>query len=193
MINGISAFEYVTILVSIILGLGITFILSSFSDLLFHHSQVKFYWPHTVWIFFLLFLFVQDWFVTYQLKDRQEWTLPSVLFVLIYPSVLFMCARMLMPDEDLSKEKDLKQFYEKEFPIIFKLFSIGILLSMLFNIYLLKVSMVSQIPIFVFLIIISYIGWKKIKSSWVHQLLGALILVGVAVSVYLEKSTWVIR
>ena len=191
--NAISAFEYVTILVSIILGLGMTFILSSFSDLLFHHSQVKFYWPHTVWIFFLLFLFVQDWFVTYQLKDREEWTLPSVLFVLIYPSVLFMCARMLMPDEDLNKEKDLKQFYEKEFPIIFKLFSIGILLSILFNIYLLHVSMMSQIPLLIFLCIILYIGWKRVKSSWVHQILAALILVGAAVSVYLEKSSWVIR
>lgn len=193
MMNQISAFEYVSILVSIILGLGITFILSSFSDLIFHHKSVKFYWPHTVWIFFLLFLHVQDWFITYQLKDTPEWTLPSVLFVLIYPCLLFMCARMLMPDEDLNKEKNLKDFYEKEYAIIFRIFSIAILLSILFNMYLLHATALSQLPLFLFFSIVLIISLLKIKNSIVHQILAVLIVLGVFISVYLEKSSWVIR
>lgn len=49
-VNQISAFEYVSILVSIILGLGITQIISSFTDLLYHYKEIKFYWPHTLWV-----------------------------------------------------------------------------------------------------------------------------------------------
>jgi hypothetical protein len=193
MLNSISAFEYVTILVSIILGLGITFILSSFSDLLFHYAEVRFYWPHTIWIFFLLFLHVQDWVITYQLKDKAIWTLPSVLFVLLYPSVLFMCARMLMPDEDKEKKKDLKQFYEKEYPIIFKIFSAAILLSIFFNLILLNQDLISQLPLLIFLLTIIVIAFKKINSHTVHQLLAIVISAGVVISVFLEKNNWVIR
>lgn len=191
--NAISAFEYVSILVSIILGLGITFILSSFSDLLFHQGNVRFYTPHTIWIFFLLFLQIQDWFITYQLRDRKEWTLPSVLFVLMYPALLFMCSRMLMPEENKEVVKDLKLFYEKEYPIIFKLFSLAIFVSILFNIFLLKESVAGQFHLFVFLGIVLFIAYKKVQNKIVHQLLAFLILMGVIISVYLEKDSWVIR
>ena len=95
--NQISPFEYVSILVSIILGLGITQILSSFSDLLYNHKKVKFYLPHSIWVIFVLFLHIQDWFVTYQLKDKMIWELPELVFILLYPIMLFMAAKMLIP------------------------------------------------------------------------------------------------
>ena len=51
--SNINPFEYVSILISIILGLGITQILSAFTDLLYDYKKVKFYWPHLLWIGFL--------------------------------------------------------------------------------------------------------------------------------------------
>ncbi len=54
--NQISPFEYISILVSIILGLGITQILSAFTDLLYNYKKVKFYWPQLLWVLFILFL-----------------------------------------------------------------------------------------------------------------------------------------
>ena len=106
--NQINPFEYVSILVSIILGLGITQILSSFSDLLYHYKTVKFYWPHTTWILFILFLHIQDWFITYQLKDKTVWRLPELLFILLYPVTLFMTAKMLLPTNENEEKANIK-------------------------------------------------------------------------------------
>ena len=59
--NPINPFEYVSILISIILGLGITQILSSFSDLIYHHKKGKIL-PATHHLdSFFLFLHIQDW------------------------------------------------------------------------------------------------------------------------------------
>ncbi len=60
----ISAFEYVTVLISIILGLGITQILTGIADLFQKSDRVKFYWPHILWVLFVLILHIQEWWVT---------------------------------------------------------------------------------------------------------------------------------
>jgi hypothetical protein len=54
-------FEYVIVLIFIILGLGITQIGSGVADLIHNSDRVKVYWPHTLWIIFVFFLHLQEW------------------------------------------------------------------------------------------------------------------------------------
>lgn len=86
----ISAFEYVTVLISIILGLGITQILTGIADLIHKSERAKVYWPHLIWILFVLLLHIQEWWVTYELKNYQSWRLPTFLFNMAYPVNLFV-------------------------------------------------------------------------------------------------------
>ncbi len=120
--NPVNPFEYVSILVSIILGLGITQLLSAFSDLLYHYQKVKFYWPHTLWVIFILFLHIQDWFIMYQLQTMKVWSLPTMMFILAYPVTLFICAKLLLPTNELEERSDMKKFYFSQFPLFFPLF-----------------------------------------------------------------------
>jgi hypothetical protein len=191
--NPINPFEYVSILISIILGLGITQILSSFSDLLYHHKKVKFYPPHTVWVLFVLFLHIQDWFVTYQIKDKPAWSLPELVFILLYPITLFIAAKMLLPTNNEEERFDMKVFYFSQFPMIFLLISISILLSILFNIFFLKASQWQQMPLLVFMAATATLSFKKIQNETVHKLFAICILMAVVLSVVLEKSVWVIK
>ena len=191
--NPINPFEYVSILISIILGLGVTQLLSSFSDLLYHHKKVKFYPPHTVWILFVLFLHIQDWFVTYQIKDKPAWSLPELVFILLYPITLFITAKMLLPTNNEEERFDMKVFYFSQFPIIFLLISLSILLSILFNILFLKASIVQQIPLLVFMAATATLSFKKITNEAIHKLFALIILMAVVLSVVLEKNVWVIK
>src|SRR5579872_4509431 len=93
----ISAFEYVTVFISIILGLGVTQILTGIADLVHQNERVKIYSPHLVWVFLVLVLHVQEWWVTFQLRSYGPWRLPVFLFILLYPVVLFILARLLFP------------------------------------------------------------------------------------------------
>jgi len=111
MVNSISAFEYVTILISIILGLGITQILSSLAEIIYDYGQVKFFWVHTIWVILILYIHIQEWFILYELKDYSLWKLPVFLFVLLYPITLYLAAKMLFPVIDKGQMIDLKSFF----------------------------------------------------------------------------------
>jgi hypothetical protein len=191
--NQISAFEYVSILISIILGLGITQILSSFSDLLYNHKHVKFYWPHLIWIVFILFLHFQDWFITYQVKDIKVWSLPKLLFIIAYPITLFLCAKMLLPTNETEEREDMKKFYFSQFPVIFILVGISILFSLIFNFTFLGMSVKDQLLQCVFLATISYFSIAKIKSNLLHKILSITILIATLVSILFENNEWVIN
>lgn len=191
--NQISAFEYVSILVSIILGLGITQLLTSLGNVLHHYKVVRSYWPHTIWVSFILFLHIQDWFITYQLRQKQEWQLAEVMFVLLYPIVLYIITKIILPEKGRKKVQALENYYYLKSPIIFTLLSMAIALSILFNIFLLDNSLASQWALLAFFGITAYFAISGNTNPLLHKIFALLVLAGTLVSVYLEKAEWVIR
>src|SRR5689334_16712007 len=111
----ISAFEYITVFISIILGLGVTQILTGIADLVHQSGRVKVYWPHLVWVLLVLVLHVLEWYITFDLRTFNAWRLPVFLFVLLYPIVLFVTARLLFPFGLSDEMVDLKEFYYKNY------------------------------------------------------------------------------
>ena len=191
--NQISPFEYVSILVSIILGLGITQILSAFSDLLYNYKKVGFYWPHTFWIVFILFLHIQDWFITYQLKDKPVWHLRELFFILLYPVSLFCVAKMLLPTNEREERDDMKLFYKSQYPLIFIIVAISIFISILFNYIFLMESLLQQIQLLIFLSVMLYTALKKVENEMLHKAIAITIISASLVSVILEENVWIIK
>jgi hypothetical protein len=191
--NQISPFEYVSILVSIILGLGITQILSAFSDLLYSYKKVRFYWPHTLWIVFILFLHIQDWFITYQLKDKPVWHLPELVFILLYPVSLFCVAKMLLPTNEREERNNMKLFYKSQYPLLFIIVGISIFISILFNYFFLMENTLQQIPLLIFLSAMFYTALKKIENEILHKAIAIAIIAASLLSVVLEENVWVIK
>ncbi|MEM9173395.1 MAG: hypothetical protein AAGA84_11905 [Pseudomonadota bacterium] len=82
-----SHFEYVAVMMSIIMGLGIIRLLSSL-DSVFSKDR---YWPHALWVFSLFWLHVQNWWGLWEL--RQVTFNVLIYSVLIcYASVLYLSA-----------------------------------------------------------------------------------------------------
>jgi len=94
-------FEYVTVLISIILGMGITQIVSGLADIIRKWNQVKLYWPHLMWIVFVFFLHIQKWWVLYDIRFITVWMLSTFLFTILYPINLFILARILFHGEHM--------------------------------------------------------------------------------------------
>jgi hypothetical protein len=191
--NPINPFEYVSILISIILGLGMTQLLASFSDLLYNFKKIKFYWPHTLWIVFVLFLHVQDWFITYKLKDRWTWDLPELFFVLLYPITLFMVAKLLLPTSDSEEKQNMKLFYKSQYPILFFVVSICVLISILFNLYFLNETVLHQIPLIILFLTVLFLSLRKTNSEIIHNSLAITLICFSIITTIIEKNIWVIK
>lgn len=189
----ISAFEYVTVLISIVLSLGITQILTGVASLIKKYNKVIVYWPHLIWILFVLLLHIQEWWVTYELKPYSPWRLPVFLFIMMYPINLFVLARLLLPDKLKGKVIDLKVFYYKNYRKIFLLLILSAVLSVIYNLFILNLAFSEQILQILLILVISLVAVKNYKSEWIHKALSIVILVTLVISIVIEWNVWLIE
>lgn len=167
-------FEYVSVLISIVLGLGITQIVSGLADIIHQWNRVKLYWPHLMWIVFTFFLHIQEWWVLFDLRTLEEWKLPTFLFIILYPINLFILARILFPTAG-TDSVDFKVFYFENFRKFFVWAVILIALSMIDNLLLNCYSWTDQ-PVHIFLLIaLPYFIFMNFRQEWLHKLAVILL------------------
>jgi len=113
-----SAFDYLSVLLSIILGLGITQILTALGRLIRQRERVVGYWPAWLWSLNLLLIHVQMWWAMFELRDRPEWTFLAFGVVLLQPVVLYMAAALVLPADD-DDRLYLREHYHRQAPWLF--------------------------------------------------------------------------
>ena len=120
------AFEYLSVLISIILALGMTRVLAGVGEMLQARSRRHIYWVHAVWIVNLFLYLVIAWWIFYRWRDQQPWNFYLFLFVLISPTILYLASLLLFPREaDVETIIDYKTHYyanHRAFFILFALF-----------------------------------------------------------------------
>jgi len=104
-------FSYLTVLLSIILGLAITQVLKGFRGLLLTRARVRFYWPTVLWCFTLLLIFVQSWWAMFGLRKVVVWTFPAFSLPLAQTILEYMLAATVLPDFFGASNIDLKEHY----------------------------------------------------------------------------------
>ncbi|CAN5500224.1 hypothetical protein BH10BAC4_BH10BAC4_16160 [soil metagenome] len=185
-------FEYVSVMISIILGLGITQIMTGVADLVHQWGKVKLYWPHLLWIVLVFVLHIQEWWETYELRVFESWRLPTFLFFSLYPVNLFILARILFPFNPQEGDVvDLKQFYFKNYRKFFLSFMILIILSIISNIIVHGFTYDQLIHLSLFL----FTGWialSNYQQEWLHKLVAASLLLIFIVIIIANWNNWLI-
>jgi hypothetical protein len=103
-------FNYLAVLISIVLGLGITQLLSGFGRWLEHRASVRVYAPSIVWAGLLLIIHVQTWWSMFGLRENETWTFVEFSIVLLQPILLFLLATLVLPG-NASPEQNLRANY----------------------------------------------------------------------------------
>jgi hypothetical protein len=121
-----AAFEYLSVLISIILALAMTRVLGGVGEMLQARSQRHIYWVHVIWIINLFLYLVVEWWIFYRWRNQQPWTFLLFIFVLIGPTLLYLASILLFPREAaLDESVDYKTHYyanHRAFFIIFGLY-----------------------------------------------------------------------
>ena len=105
------AFSYLSVLLSIILGLAITQILQGFRDLMQARSRLRLYWPSLVWAILLLVICVQEWWAMFGLRDYKPWTFAGFSMVLAQTIGTYLAAALVLPDVRGDEPIDLRAHY----------------------------------------------------------------------------------
>jgi len=123
-------FSYLSVLLSIILGLAITQVLKGFRGILLARSHVRMYWPVLLWAIGLLAMCGQSWWANFGLREVVEWTFGQFAIVLLQMVFTYMLSALVFPDFFGDQVVDLRQHYYAHVRWFFGLF-IAVLLTSL--------------------------------------------------------------
>jgi len=106
-------FRWVAVGLSMILGLGVTRLLTSAVTVFRSRHHVDIHWIPFVWAASIFVLQVQFWWAVIELAQLVDvWTLPAFLLLLSIPLLLFAAAAMVLPLNELDEgENLLLEFY----------------------------------------------------------------------------------
>src|SRR5437868_9254551 len=96
------AFEYLSVLISIILALGMTRVLGGVGEMLQARSHRRIYWVHAIWIVNLFLYLVIAWWIFYRWRNQQPWTFYLFVFVLFLLTILYLVSFILFPSVSAS-------------------------------------------------------------------------------------------
>jgi hypothetical protein len=123
-------FSYLSVLLSIILGLAITQVLKGFRGILLARSRVRMYWPVLLWAIGLLAMCVQGWWANFGLREVVEWTFAQFAVVLLQMVFTYMLTALVFPDFFGEQSVDLRQHYYAHVRWFFGLFIAALITSL---------------------------------------------------------------
>ncbi len=104
-----STFEYLSVFISIVIGLAVVHVLRGLVQLL-GQAESKPYWIHTGWILYLIYWLPFFWWFTLDWQEQQTWVFPLFFFVVLYSMLVYVLCVVLIPLGDVST-RDMEVYY----------------------------------------------------------------------------------
>lgn len=108
------AFSYLSVLLSVILGLAIQQVLQGYRALALNRKRVTLYWPSLAWSGMVLLMVAQHWWASFDLTGRTDWSFADFAAILIQTALIYMLAALVLPDMPADQPLDLKAHYFRE-------------------------------------------------------------------------------
>src|SRR5919112_6448330 len=105
------AFGYISVIFSVVIGLGLSHLLTGVVDLAKARARVRFYWVHLLWVALTFVGHVFLWWTMWNLRLMRAWDFFTFLMLLMGPVLLFAAAGFLVPKVEPDRPVDLRQHY----------------------------------------------------------------------------------
>ena len=115
------AFSYLSVLLSIILGLAVQQVLQGYRVLILSRRRITFYAPPLIWSVLMLAMVAQHWWASFGLAGRSLWSFGLFATILIQTALIYMMAAIVLPDVPADEKLDLRDHYYREAPAFFGL------------------------------------------------------------------------
>ncbi len=110
----IDAFSYLSVLLSIIIGLAITQLLQGFGRIIQAREHVRIFWPSLAWAGLLILVCVQSWWAMFGLRAHEDWSFFPFLIVVAQTIDLYLVTALVLPEIAPGEEVDLRTHYYRQ-------------------------------------------------------------------------------
>lgn len=104
-------FDYLNVLISIILGLAIARVLSGLATVITARERVDFYWPPIVWAIWIFFISVQHWWAEWAVRFTKYWSFLDFALLLLVPVGLYLLAALVLPESGDGQKIHLGEWF----------------------------------------------------------------------------------
>lgn len=180
-VNAMSRFEYLSVLVSIVIALGLSEVTISWGRVFQRRIKMHAYWLHVFWSLFSLFLMVQFWWGFWRYRTIEDWSLGALLLTLTVVITLTLCALMLVPRARDAEGVDSRQVYFDNAKSFFSLGALYIVLVTTMDVVVLGSPLIHVENIFrgfgaAAALAMAWLSHERMHESF--AILGLVILLG---------------
>jgi hypothetical protein len=115
-------FEYVMVVASIVVGLGMTHLLQGLAEIVQHPRRTKVYWVHLLWVGWAFLQMVFWWWWEFRFETVETWTFPLYLFILVMAFLLYLMGALLFPKDLADHDGDFRVYFHSRRAWFFGLF-----------------------------------------------------------------------
>ena len=125
-----TAFEYVSVLVAIIVGLGMTHLLVALGQLIHGRDHRSIYWVQLGWAYVLFVALIVIWWIGFRWRHIEEWNPLLYTFLLANPAILYLLTVLLFP-RDSEPNLDMRSWFLSRRKPFFALLSLVLVIDVI--------------------------------------------------------------
>ena len=171
-----STTEHLSVLVSIIIGLGISHLLAGAARLLAIRHRVRPYGPATAAAALVFLTQIQFWWSNLGYGERIESNFFAFLFFLVVPILLYVLSVLVLPDNDQPGEISLKEHYWRARPWFYSLAALIPIASAARNVVIQRDPLLTAERPFEVALLLLVLSALASRSERYHRLLTTLAL-----------------
>tara|TARA_Y100001970_G_C13978128_1_gene721693 strand:- start:162 stop:725 length:564 start_codon:yes stop_codon:yes gene_type:complete len=181
-----SAFEFVAVLFSVIVGLAISHLLSAASELIEMHGRVKTYWVNSLWIVTVFIWDIFSWWGMWPLNDLEMWNYPSFFLVVVNLSGIYLMTTLVLPKATDTGVVDLEKHFYLVHRIFFIITAYNFASIILINHFIFLKAIFSPFTIMPFLLTFLSIYGAITKSRRYHGFLAVFTFMSLIIFMSLD-------
>ena len=166
-----SIFEFLMVLVSLIVGLGVAEVLTGVTRIIRERETTSPYWIHSLFIVIVFLALLQQWWEIWGVRDVEAWTFPGLLLMLGGPIGLFIIANLLFPEP--VRGTDFKNYYFGKMKPVIWIAVFSVLLAVSFRPIVFGSTLFALENLSSFVIMAIFVSLNFIKKEWYH---GTMVL-----------------
>jgi hypothetical protein len=175
-----SAFEFLSVAFSFVIGLSVTYLLSSALSLFRAREICKPDWLPLLWALYILLAQIQFWWAIYELSSIEKWSLAAFLSTLFYSLLLYTAGGLILPHKAESERNGLRQYFEKDGRLGVVVLNIFITVSPIFNSLFFNTELSNPVNLFIIaegLLGLSILLLKTRRAQVIHAVVWGTIYI----------------
>ncbi len=171
-------FSFVMVLLSIIVGLGVTELLTNVARQIQNRKKGQFYWVHSVLVALVFVALLQQWWESWDQRLVETWTFPILLLMLGGPIGLYIISHLLFPND--FEGVDFKAFYYENPKAIYLIGSATVIFASIyrplsFGDRLVDPDNAASVVIFLVFLVLAATRRKTVHEILVPMLFAAVV------------------